>query len=135
MLDPQAKHFDNPFGNTKFLINNYTASSFGISPLTKAQVKEVRTRGAQAKDYDGLLRAFTSPGGAAVEEEEEVAGNDVGGVESTTDEVLKDVKAGMERRKKERTRGVWALGGEEEKKEHPGEVVPGTEGKVVVEDS
>lgn len=41
------------------------------------------------------------------------------------EDVLGPVREGIERRKKERESGVWALGGEQEKKEHEarGEVV------------
>lgn len=123
-IPSQAHHFGNPFGNTKFLVANHAPSPFGIAVLRKDAVKAIRARGSQARDYAALARAYDADAPAGGEEDEEEAAMNVG-AEKTTDEVLKNVRAGIERRKREREQGVWACGGEGEKRAHAGEAVPG----------
>jgi hypothetical protein len=155
---PQAAHFDNPFGNTKFLLNNYAASPYGTAVLSKAETKTIRSAAAQCKDYGALGRAFefvrsadgglvpASAGPATVEVSEEeqamnappsLAAGGEGGLHPAcsqpTDEVLGPVKEGIARRRREREQGVWALGGEEDRKAHEGEPVPSATAAAVPE--
>ncbi|CED83822.1 trna-dihydrouridine synthase 2 [Phaffia rhodozyma] len=106
-----AYHFENPWGNTKFLLGQFSPSPSPLSVLSKTESKALRERGTRCKTIEDLAEVY-GVSLKRVEDEEDLANEGDGGLGAI---VLAKVRQGLERRRKERSDGVLPLGGETEK--------------------
>ncbi|KAL7416592.1 hypothetical protein BDY24DRAFT_336828 [Mrakia frigida] len=116
-----TNHFSNPFSNTKFLLTQLHPTP-NLSPYSKAESKPLHASIVPSTSFFSWCQTFNVDLGGATEEQAGKDGYVIPG--ETTEEVLRPMLEGIERRKQAREAGGWALGGEREKRvvEEEGEV-------------
>lgn len=117
----QTNHFSNPFSNTKFLLTQLHPTP-NLSPYSKAESKPLHASIVPSTSFFSWCQTFNVDLGGATEEQAGKDGYVIPG--ETTEDVLRPMLEGIERRRQAREAGGWALGGEREKRvvEEEGEV-------------